>query len=317
MNHSFVFPFRSALLIWIPVALFFFGNRLVSQTWLYPETIQPTIPLLNDIARKGEGFLSSMTFWGEFGQYIVERDRDHRWVVSLGGNAELFRSGMWDLNFETNVHLVVDPNNNITFNPRAFIWEEGIVLGLKNGSQVWNFGYLHRCKHDVDNLELLRTSKREEERALIYGSIFARWTKKAMRFKGWDVEPLAAVHVYVIVQDQRFPIYTRKLAPSVQSFQGALRGRITASKILSRVYRMGATVDIRITTLGPLEEASRFSSIERIQVNPACEIFWDFLGKAAALRVFLRYTYDPDNFIAPQPRKSSLMALGLRLLNIP
>ncbi len=317
MIQVFAVRFKAGLLMGVAVALFFPRGQLVSQTWLYPETIQPTIPLLNDVRKNEEGFLSSLALWGEFGQYVVARDINHRWVVSLGGNMELFRSGMWDINFETNIHLVVDPNNNITFNPRAFIWEEGIVLGVKNGAQVWSFGYLHRCKHDVDNLELLRTSNREEERALIYGSIFARWTRKPLRFIGWDIEPLVAAHVYVIVQDQRFPIFTRKLAPSVQSFQGALRARCTASKTLARTYRTGATIDIRVTSLGPRNAAGRFSSVARIQVNPAGELFWDFLGKAAALRVFLRYTYDPDNFISPQPQSSSLMALGVRLLSIP
>jgi len=299
------------------VVLFSLKERLAAQTWLYPETIQPSIPLLHDVARDEEGFLSAMNFWGEFGQYIIERDIDHRWVVSLGGNAELFRSGTWDLAFETNVHLVVDPNNNISFNPRAFIWEEGIVLGLRRGEQVWSFGYLHRCKHDVDNLELLRTSNREEERALIYGSAFARWTRKTVRFHGWDVQPLAAAHVYILVQDQRFPVFTRKLAPSVQSFQGALRTRLTVSKTFFRVYRVGMTADIRLTSLGPTEKSKRFSSVERIQVNSASELFWDFIGREAALRIFLRYTYDPDNFISPQPRSSRLIALGLRLLAIP
>ena len=60
-----------------------------------------------------------------------------------------------------------------TFNPRAIFWEEGVLAGFRLDEGIaLQAGYIHRCKHDIDNLEITARG-REEQRTLIY-NLFQR-----------------------------------------------------------------------------------------------------------------------------------------------
>ncbi len=295
--------------------LVFLSSLLHAQSWLYPETIVQYNPLRYHTADTSTSFLNHSHFWGEGGMYVIKRDDSHRWDATIGGTIELIGGNRWNVIYETNLHLVVDPNNNLTFNPRAFVWEEGILYGVKVNKDYWQFGYQHRCKHDVDNLEVLRVTGREEERSLIYGSLVARWERPEIPVGDFIFHPLAEAHIYLLVQDQRFPVNTRTIEPKLSALNSALRFHLTVSKGMSSTTNVGIMGDVRVSSFGPLPQGKRFSGIKHIQLDPAAEIFFDFIGSKARLRLFIRYVYQPDNFITPIPRSSSLIAVGVRILD--
>jgi len=283
-----------------------------AQSWLYPETLVDLTPFDDSSRSEKTAFLKGMKVWGEFGQYLLERDDDHRWNVTIGGMVELYGSLDWSLFFETHIHLLADPNNEISFNPRAFMWEEGLLFGTRSGGHVFEFGYLHRCKHDVDNLELLETTGREESRSLMYGSITGRWRYRGPDSDTWTVKPLLEAHVYVKLQDQRFPLSARGIEPDIEAMIAALRLKCTVSRKIGEGYFAGITGDIRLSAFG-FSGNQRFSSPHKIQTEPAGEVFLDISGEAAILRLFGRYVYLPDSFIRPVPVSSSLFLFGFRI----
>jgi len=283
-----------------------------AQSWLYPESIHPITPLMDTTAVRGFAFFPALQFWGEAAWYAYDSDKDHRWDITIGGTSQLLRGVDWDVIHETSVHLAVNPGNNIGFNPRAFMWETGILVGVVSGRTVWQFGYQHRCKHDVDNVEILRTTGREEERALMYGSAVARWRHQPLSLLGGMLEPLAEAHFYIPRQDQRFPEWTRTLHPLMTSFIGALRTRQSLSLMIGGTVRVGMLADLRATLLGS-SDGKRFSSLDRVRVEPAAECFADVAGTGGTLRAFIRYAYLPDDFIPPIPRSTHLVAAGIRL----
>lgn len=297
------------------LALCLFASSMYAQSWIYPETLYSFNPLMNTDRIQVTTFLPDINFWGEAGIHAMTKDDYHRWDVTVGGMVDLIGNQNWNFIFETNLHLIVDPNNNISFNPRSFIWEEGLLVGLKSGDDYWQFGYQHCCKHDVDNLELFKTTGREESRDLIYGSALARWERKKIRFDTWFLEPLAETHLYLLLQDQRFPTSTRVIEPNLEALLGAIRIRLTAIIPFSDRARAGVTGDIRFTGLGKNKE-SRFSGVRKIQTDPAIELFYDAFGFKALMRFFIRYAYQPDNFVTPIPTSSTLIAIGIRIFPI-
>ncbi len=301
----------------IPIVLMFPAIALTlftcnAQSWLYPETIINNTPRVSTAKDSGSAFMRSLEVWGEAGQYVAARDDNHRWNVTLGGAAELYGDGKWSAFFETNMHLVVDPNNNLSFNPRAFIWEEGLFAGYTHDIHRIYIGYSHRCKHDVDNYELLQTTGRVESRSLIYGSGVVRWTRSAYEANSIRIVPLAEAHLYLLLQDQRFPVAARAVSPNVEMLQGAFRCRLEAEYPLQSGVSVSAVGDIRATMLGASSN-ERFSRIQEIWLEPALELAVSFKGAAGALQVFGRYVYQEDDFIAPQPRPARLFCAGVRL----
>lgn len=286
--------------------------RAYAQSHLYPETIVTYNPLTADSRGTENVFLRTMDVWGEFGQYAGLRDDNHRWGIALGGTAELYGGRNWNVLFETNMHLAVDPNNNISFNPRAFFWEEGIFTGYQQGVNSFYLGYAHRCKHDVDNNELYNVTGREESRALIYGSAVFRWLREQYTIGDVALRPLAEAHYYFVLQDQRFPVQTRILRPTLEALQAALRVRLDAEILLSGDVSLHATGDVRITTLGAAP-TERLSSVDDVWVEPALEAAVRFHGAAGAMEFFARYMYQEDDMISPVPRSAELLLVGVRL----
>lgn len=298
--------------IFLLAVLWQIAPSLHAQNWLYPETIAEYNPLRSNDRSDSLRLLPDVAFWGQVGMFAIARDRDHRWDVTLGGTVDLIGTHRWDLVFETNLHLLVDPNNNIAFNPRAFAWTEGLLVGFRRGAQLWQFGYQHRCKHDVDNLELLYTEGREESRTLIYGSIMARWQRIQSRFDAWRFDPLAEIHFYITRQDQRFPYETRELLPSLERIFFAARARITSRIAVSNTISIGATLDARATAYNR-NSTARFS-IGHVALDPTAELFAEFDGVAGKLYVFSRASHMPDDFVPPVPKRARLIEFGIRIV---
>ena len=284
---------------------------LRAQTWIHPETVIP-------FRHSGGGgdsvvFLGSTQFGGEAAR-VFGKNEDHRWIVMIGGAVELVRQDNVRLLFESAIALVADPGNNIGFNPRALFWEEGILIGLRGGNTDWQFGLQHRCKHDIDNIELLRVTGREEERALIYSSLMLRWQHDGITLGGITIQPLAEAHAYVFVQDQRFPVSARTAAPNVEDHRAASRVRLDISAPIVSTMRVGVLLDARGTLRRAASGESGTTHLEVAADAALAEVYTEIRGSAAALRLFLRAAHLPDTFIRPVPRGATLYSVGVRIV---
>ena len=304
---------RGLLVISAAVLLAASPRAMNAQLWTYPETLLGTPRAFERARGDSVELLSWSAFSGEASGFIGNEDETHRWCASVGGSVELLGGARWNLVFESAISLIADPGNNIGFNPRALFWEEGILFGLRNGADVWQFGLQHRCKHDIDNIELLRVTGREEERALIYSSLVARWSRDAFIWSGVDIEPMAELHGYVFVQDQRFPVSTRELLPGVEDNLGAARLRIEASVPLLLRIRAGILLDARSTVRMEHHRSTEDADLAVLIDVVAVELYIEAQGQAAGLRGFLRYARLSDTYIPPFPSGASLVSLGFRI----
>lgn len=121
--------------------------------------------------------LPGTRFYGEFARFTNGSGDQHRWAARTGGYIEFLRvDGAWSVAINGTMEVVMDPLNDIEFNPRAIFWEEGLMVSRampwENGSV--QTGYTHRCKHDIDNYEVFATTGEREQRTLIYSGPFLR-----------------------------------------------------------------------------------------------------------------------------------------------
>lgn len=140
---------------------------------------------LGDTTVGSEGFilLPATRLYGEFGRYSNGSGDDHRWNAKTGGYLEFARwDSSWSIGLVGTMEVVMDPLNDISFNPRAIFWEEGLLASarLTSGSAL-QFGYVHRCKHDIDNLEIYTARGELEQRTLIYSGLTTRYLARPRR----------------------------------------------------------------------------------------------------------------------------------------
>ena len=109
-------------------------------------------PLFNEslsISHSKSKTISSVYGWGSFGNYVVD-DAEHEWYHKLGMLIELYRIGKkLNLSFESHIEFTANDRNTLGFNPRAIIWEEGLLFTKRYNDSFWQIGYFHRCKHDI------------------------------------------------------------------------------------------------------------------------------------------------------------------------
>ncbi len=257
------------------------------------------------------GIIRAVEFGAEAALHLEPKTSDHRWNVALGGAMEIVGGPSWNIQFETVVDLVVDPGNDIGFNPRAFIWHEALLLTRAADAQQWQIGYVHRCKHDIDNLERYEITGSYDQRSIMLGSLMVRWMRLPLEVAGWNLRPTVQADAYILRQDQRFPESTRILTPKMNEAIASLRTALEVERHVMPRLRVGAAVDARATIAA---EEVQGSGSETLRWDGAAELFVTILGDARNVRIFLRHEEVHDTLLGTNPRGASLTSIGLRLM---
>ncbi len=167
-------------------------------------------PLSHNTGDSGFQFLPQIGGWGELDKYWkITGDSEHNFSTRLGAAAEAFRVGNGlDFTLSSDVELVANADSAISFNPRAIFWQEAFVLGAALDSGFMQLGYVHRCRHDVDNIEVQDTTGERRELVLIYDSVFARWISGESALTDSAAAPFATriylrADVFVLTTDDR------------------------------------------------------------------------------------------------------------------
>jgi hypothetical protein len=279
-------------------------------------------PLGAETASNSGGFslLDVTGFWGEFANYQIETDEEHAYNVKLGGFVEVFRIGQdWSLAFLSSAELVANRRGNLFFRPRATFWEEGFVLTKRfGGHRFWQLGYMHRCKHDVDNLGTYHCDGGGCERSLIYGSLQGKLLiPLGMGHEGRPASMLT-LHsdLFTILQDDRNPESFSDRLPNVERAWGALGVDVHVRRSLHRDW-LGAylTAYSSLQLFGDEEGFfSRFNALDRATWHAGISGGIALQG-AAHLRFGIAYEYMEDTSISPDPESSHLVSLSFTLVN--
>jgi hypothetical protein len=138
--------------------------------------------------------------------------------------------------------LTANPFNDISFNPRTMRWEEHMQIHVSTTSWSMRAGWLHRCKHDLDNLdgpsELDPSSAGQgvQRTIILSGPSLSAGTAPFELFGGrWRIE--TGVEWFVIAADYRSPSQSVAVG-SWKHMQGAVWGRGVAAWELSPNLRI-------------------------------------------------------------------------------
>ncbi|MEY3387172.1 MAG: hypothetical protein RIR53_1983 [Bacteroidota bacterium] len=104
------------------------------------------------------GVMTSLVGGGEFQRSYGSAFDEQAWQFRTHLQAEPYRfsdtgqSVIWTTTIEAHQEMTANPYNDISFNPRTMRWEEFFWLHVITEGFAARVGFVHRCKHDIDNL---------------------------------------------------------------------------------------------------------------------------------------------------------------------
>lgn len=246
-------------------------------------------------------YFNSYGGWGGFGNFGFQRDTHHLWHQDLGAFIELWRQGdRQSLIFTGQIEFIADPHNDINFNPRAIFWEEGFMYSLRVDENFLQLGLYHRCKHDIDNLDL------NEQRSLIYSSFWGRWLQPVSLFDDQDLIIALRYDRYIITWDQR--IFENDVNPdgADQSKWDDLKRGIS----VNTHWQTSPNEPGRGFYLEPRFWLTQINS--ELKANYGVNAGINYRTEGAEFRLGLEYEYLHDSGIPANPSDAHLVSIGFK-----
>ncbi len=249
----------------------------------------------------------SLRGWGSFEGYLFQTDSLHGWRQVMGAMVDFWRRDTTLLlSFVATIEFHANFNNDIFFNPRAQFWEEGIVLSFYTSRWILQTGYLHRCKHDIDNLAL------QQERVLIYGSFFGNCFYEAVpKTDSTGVLLGLSSHLFVVHEDYRVPADRSRFDPRIST--------LFSTNVLSLQARLpifGNTIALRAHI-----QAASFSRSDQFTERLRYPLTWRFsfygaveyfLSSIARFRLSIERLH--DTLIPAIPESAIHIQLGINFV---
>ena len=138
-----------------PMIMLLIGTCITTHAQLRPSRTWESAP-----AHSGEpyGVMPSLLGGGEFQRSWGSTFGEQAWQFRTHVQAEPYRftdstdAVQWTTTIEAHQEMTANPYNDISFNPRTMRWEEYFWLHMLTREASVRVGFLHRCKHDIDNL---------------------------------------------------------------------------------------------------------------------------------------------------------------------
>ncbi len=295
------------------------GFLLTSVTSLGAQNLPDRVIRLDplgDTTVSSEGVipLPGTRFYGEFARYSDESGDQHRWNARSGGYLEFVRiDGTWSISLNGTMEVVMDPLNDIAFNPRAIFWEEGVMISRTtpwpNGSL--QTGYTHRCKHDIDNYEVFATTGAREQRTLIYSGPFLRLLHRPTTITSGSAGSITLGGAlrydhYLHLLDDRG--YTGR-----PEHEGSLEDLVSSLSLSGRIgFDVRGSI-LGLSLSGGVQRSFREGTTPVDKVDAWGELMVEARNRTGmAFGLYLRAEQLQDGGILTRPKSASLLSLGVR-----
>jgi hypothetical protein len=252
------------------------------------------------------------------------------WGIDIGVAIELYRwSERASLTGISDMELTANTKNDIHFHPRGGIWEEGLLYTHRSEGYDWQIGYLHRCRHEVDNGENGEYTQSPLERLLIYGSLISRFYFDPIYLDAHtsldplhpeqdhllpQLKPWIAGDLYVIREDYRQPGNYSAFGSNYKNilFTLSAGANVTIARLGSGViYSHGG---IGVTAFGTDGSFfKKFSTLKSVSLDGNIELGLTLEGRAAIFDIYIGYQGMSDDGTNPLPQSSKFLLLGIRL----
>ena len=308
------------LLIVLLFSLFLAPGNAPAQN--FPDRTVVIDPLADhDADTAGFTWLNGSRLYAEFGRYSNGSGRHHRWNAKTGGYVEIARwDSSWSIAIAGTMEMVADPYSDIAFNPRAIFWEEGVLATARlAGDASLTFGYMHRCKHDIDNLEPYLLDGKIEQITLVYSSLTARLNLRPRLLVEGPIELHGALQarndLYAHLFDMREPIEAHATGRSMNTLANSitLTPRIDIRPRGAR-YGLHLNGSWMVSLFGDGEGwGGRWKGLTALGSLPFLELGADFFNpNGAAFTFFARGEWQRNGAIVPEYTPARLFLMGIR-----
>lgn len=294
--------------VWLLVVLSLFTFHL-SNAQRHPERLMLFNPLEGSVEKKDKtvNWLPGFYGTGGFGKYIGPKDGDHEWHHRMGVTFEILR---WNdrnsIAGITQAEFIYDRNNSINFNPRATFWEEGLIFTRQFTHFDLQLTYLHRCKHDIDNLDI------GVQRSTINSSFDAKFLFREWTTGFGQIRMVPGLDFYTTTYDNRQPDKWDDKALNWEKMATAMNLNVVWRKNLS------SAINLFVSGYGKLAAFSdqsnlpdRYFKINKGRVNGAA--FGGIeIDRQAGIRIGLRFERLADTGIPVSPKSANLLSIAVQ-----
>jgi hypothetical protein len=214
---------------------------------------------------------------------------------------------------EAHQEMTANPLNEISFNPRTMRWEE--IVQVHVGTSLWSVraGWLHRCKHDLDNLdgpsELIPSAGQPiMQRTIILSGPTIAGGLAPFLFLGGNARVEGGAEWFVVRADYRQPSSAASTA-TWRNLQGAVWGRGVAQWNLGHAASIHTLYYLSV----PVMDSRQGLPVDKpIPHEARIEVALGLRGKASVMELVLsaEHTFDELSYIDAQP--STYAGIGLR-----
>ncbi len=278
----------------------------------------------------GSPALGEFGGWGSVFHGFNSANDAYGWAIDIGLAIELKRwSEKSSLMILSSMELSANTHNSIYFHPKGGIWEEGLLFTHQTDNYDWQLGYLHRCRHDIDNGELTDFTGIPPERTLIYSSFVSRFYFNPIYLEDYvsmhgpsneerehlqQIKPWVAADLYAFREDYRQPDSAIGVPPNYKNilFTISTGAKWTIAKFgPGIIYARGG---IGLTAFGTDGTYFKtFSKITSTSIDGNLEFGATSEGKAAVFDIFVGYQGMDDDTERQVPQSSHFFLVGIRL----
>ena len=119
---------------------------------LYAHRTLVPVPL--DDTTRAIGFMPAIDYFADIQRSQGSAGDDRAWGIRLAGTAEVWRVGHGTAFLITAAdEVAANGQKDGGFNPRGISWELGAAFVHRFGAFDWQLGFVHVCRHEIDNLD--------------------------------------------------------------------------------------------------------------------------------------------------------------------
>ncbi len=278
----------------------------VSRSWYHDIIRQPApsgpIPAL-------AGGIEMFRSFGSLGN-------EQAWQFRLHAVAELYRFTdstdpvQWSTSAEFHHELTANPYSQISFNPRTARWEEQVLVHMATTAATFRAGWIHRCKHEIDNLEgsseLAPDLSNRTQRTLIFTGPTIGAATAPFNMLGGSGVLAATTEWYAVAEDYRLPRTAQTALLDDQVGAVTLRGEWTLPLGKAAALRTSLWASV------PWFRARHNAPSQGLPYDGRAEVALCVLGPSARIDFVLatERQFDEVVFLTGQP--TSLVQFGLR-----
>lgn len=260
---------------------------------------------VKDTTTIGEAF-GSTSYSIEFARGFNSLGDEQAWNGKFFGAVDLYR---WNstavLRGLFSSELSCNPHNDISFNPRAIIWEQAIAMHIGGLS----FALQHRCKHDVDNSDSTHGDTPSiysvKKRVLINTGASVTWVQRKVS-SSLSIDYAVRGEAYLYNSDYRFP--ANDSGRSYKDIRGSVMGAMRCDYQLALLHSVFARAWGSAIAFG-----ASTNTTSGFEINARVEGGYHLRGKQAGMDVFVSWEriFDETAFTIPAP--TTCVSVGVRL----